>query len=224
MSRMQKVAGLCTACIAVAGCEARFHPTEVVSGSEAWNCIRADNCRNKSVELTGVVKGYSEGQILLAPSSSDEQGFKVSHADFSAREGAEVRIRGVVVDGAFFEDDLIVRAYETLVLAPPPRREPPVVEVSKKPPRKRVREESAEEMIARNREMGRQALDEWDAAIRQNNDEMRANLAAAAVTHRMTTSHGLRVDVYGMPDGRYIACKTTIVGSAPPITSCDGEP
>lgn len=65
--------------------------------------------------------------------------------------------------------------------------------------------------------------DQFDQAVRDDAKDRRARLEKASTSIRTTNKHGVRVDQYILPDGRIIACTTTISGNSPAIFSCDGD-
>lgn len=73
---------------------------------------------------------------------------------------------------------------------------------------------------AREREA---ALNTWDNAIRDEATDRRKRLERAAVRHRMSNKHGVRIDHYTLKGGRTISCTTTIKGNSAAIFDCDGD-
>ena len=193
------------------GCKAEYGQTKPLAGEDAWDCIhhgdQAEVCIDKSLDLIGYVGEYDDGEWEIHEERDGDKLFIAQGGVLAFEEGTKVLVRGLVTEGSFFADDTTIKVHDSKVLAPAPKPEP-----------------TAEEIIAKNREMGRRALEEADEAIRKNNEDLRVALAAKAVTHHVSNSHGLRVDVYGMPDGRQIGCKTVVSDVGPPITTCDGEP
>lgn len=193
------------------GCKAEYSQTNRLTGDEAWACIhhgeQAESCIDKSLDLIGYVGDYDDGEWEIHKEPDGDKVFIALGGVLAFQEGTKVLVRGLVTEGSFFASDTTIKVRDSKVLAPAPKPEP-----------------TAEEIIARNREMGRRALEEADEVIRKNNQDLRTALAAKAVTHHVSNSHGLRVDVYGMPDGRHIGCKTVVSDVGPPITTCDGEP
>lgn len=82
----------------------------------------------------------------------------------------------------------------------------------------------SEKRQKRWREEGNKALEEWDAAIRNNTDDRRKRLASIAVGHTMTNKHGMRIDRYELRNGQTVVCTTTAGGPGAAIFDCDGEP
>lgn len=199
-------------CALLVGCEASYEPKHLLKGADAWACVSegdlADRCEGKSVELDGMVQKYEDGGWELLKEGKSDRFRAIGGAKY-LEEGASVRIRGLVVDGGFWSHPTTISIHDSEVLAAAPKRE---------------REVTAEEMIALNREMGRRALEEADAAIRANNADLKNALAARAIDHHVRNSGDTLIDVYRMPDGRIIGCETVVHPSSAPITTCDGEP
>lgn len=202
----------------LAGCEARYDAAKQLSHTASWQCVYMDGreadkkCAGKSVELTGFVRDYDDGKYKIGAFRTNERGEFALLGRYGEYEiDSQILIRGVVVDGGFGAHLTTIKAHEVDVVASAPKEQ-------------RQSHVSPEAEIARYREMGERALEEADAAIRQNNESMRSELAAKAITHHTNSSSDVRVDVYGMPDGRHIACKTVVYASGAPITTCDGEP
>lgn len=80
------------------------------------------------------------------------------------------------------------------------------------------------EDVRKARADGAKALEEWDAAIRENTTDTRKELRKAAVSHRTTNRNGVRIDTYVLKDGRSVICSTTVRGNSPAIMNCDGQP
>jgi hypothetical protein len=80
------------------------------------------------------------------------------------------------------------------------------------------------EDVRKARAEGAKALEEWDAAIRENTTDTRKELRKAAVSHRTTNRNGVRIDTYVLKDGRSVICSTTVRGNSPAIMNCDGQP
>lgn len=203
--------GLC-ACVLLVGCEAKYQPKKLLKGADAWACVdegkNPDKCEGRSVELEGYVTDYTLGEYEIQRDLKGQSlAFHTAEHSASLIEGAKVRIRGLIVDSVFFSTHTTVAVHDSEELIPAPPREP-----------------TAEEMIARNREMGRKALEEADAAIRANNVDIKRALAAKAVAHHVQNSGDVLIDVYQMRDGRIVGCKTVVYPSSAPITTCDGEP
>jgi hypothetical protein len=201
-----------SACVLLVGCEAKYQPKKLLKEADAWACVdegkNPDKCEGRSVELEGYVTDYTLGEYEIQQDlKANSPAFRTAEHSASLTEGAKVRIRGLIVDSGFIGTHTTVEVHDSEELIPAPRREP-----------------TAEEIIARNREMGRKALEEADVAIRANNADMKRSLAAKAVAHHVRNSGDTLIDVYQMRDGRIIGCKTVVYPSSAPITSCDGEP
>jgi hypothetical protein len=193
-------------------CKAKYDEAELLKQADAWACVdegkNPDKCEGRSVELEGYVMDYTLGEYEIRKDLKGESlAFRTAERSASLTEGAKVRIRGLIVDSGIFSTHTTVEVHDSEELAPAPPREP-----------------TAEELIARNREMGRKALEEADAAIRANNADMKKTLAAKAVGHHVRNSGDTLIDVYQMRDGRIIGCKTVVYPSSAPITTCDGQP
>lgn len=208
-----KLMGCFLALGVLSGCEAQYDSAALLKGADAWACVDKgsdpDKCEGLSVELDGYVESsYGSRQYrILRSREKESQVFLTSEGTDYLDEGAKVRLRGLIVDSGLLGTFTTVKVHseQELEPAPPPRPTP-------------------EEEIARNREMGRRALEEADAAIRANNADTKRALAKKAVAHHAINSGNTLIDVYRMPDGRLIGCQTVVYPSGAPITTCDGEP
>lgn len=195
--------------------ETDFEPAHLASSIDTRRCITSgskyanEHCVGKSVDVVGMAG--PDGEVALLPHpSSGESTFIVEDGGYMV---GKVRVRGVVQDAGAFSLKTVIKVHS--IEAEPMTAAETAAENAP----------SAEEQIAENRRLGAVALDEADAAIRANNVDMKERLAAVAVSHHVSDQGGSsRVDVYGMADGRHIACTTKIDPSGPPITTCDGEP
>jgi hypothetical protein len=210
-----------TAILSLTGCDAtpKFDQAKVVADPVARNCINSpsDGCLNQSVIVSGFVFERDDGKYRvnfknpLSGSTNDRDFFVVlaEGLDHGKMTG-KVRISGVITEAGFSPE---IRAYAV---------EPAALAASEASARERRLSEPVS--LASRQQEGAKALDEADAAIRANNTAMRRALEAKAVSHHTSGSGDLRVDVYGMPDGRHIACKTVVYDTGAPIMTCDGEP
>lgn len=83
----------------------------------------------------------------------------------------------------------------------------------------------AEQRIQAAKEAGAKARDQFDEALRANNEKLRQRLEAAAISTKVINDGGPVMTVgYEMKDHRLIICTTTVYPSGAPIMTCDGEP
>jgi hypothetical protein len=219
-------------CLMFVGCSSKpqFDEGASLKGQDALNCVAVtqplrQQCQGRSVILAGFTIANAPMGYRLSvenpdngqdPGDSDDF-IAVYDEDIKQLEG-KVRIKGTVQSTGFFAPRPVVLIADTAP-AKLTRREAELLAQ-----RQRDGYKSPEDRIVEAREEGAKALEGWDAAIRKNNQDVQRELSAHAVSHNTRVSDHLRVDVYGMPDGRLVACKTEIYPQGAPITTCDGAP
>ena len=209
-----------------------FEETQAMARSAATDCVSRGtayaikNCVGESVVVTGFITGNEENGYrvsvtnpLNSPDIGESDDFIATMKGSPDFIEGKVQVKGVIADVGYYSVAPVVAVFsiESEALSPSETR-------ARSERQGTTNYISPERQIQMNREMGALALEEADAAIRENNEGMKDALAAKAVSHHVTNSADLRVDVYGMPDGRHIACKTVIYASGAPIVTCDGEP
>lgn len=219
--------------VALAGCnDPEFDRSHALMGSKALACVAIDasvngSCQGRSVVLTGFTIGGGGSRYVLSlenPNNGNDPGrsddFKIVLPDDVYRD-----LQGkLLVEGVVGKRLGTISSYPVVEVINVEQAPLTAWETKQLAQRTRDGFKTPEQKIAEAREEGARALDQWDAAIRKNNEEMRSELAAHAIAHHVRTSDDLRVDMYGMPDGRWIACTTKLYPQGAPITTCDGEP
>lgn len=223
-------AGLLVLCLVVTGCgETPFEERNALQERDALACVAVNqryqpNCIGQSVVITGtVITDVPMGYLLSVEDPvggkdpTDQEKFVAVYGENRVPLAGRVRIKGVIERSGFYDARAVVSIKHVAPITPA------------KPTPDRLTAQSddrrtPEQRIADAREEGRRTLDEADAAIRANNDDLKNGLAAVAVAHHVRLSGDLRIDTYGMADGRWITCETVVYPTGAPITTCDGEP
>lgn len=227
-----RIAFLALSAMAMGACsEPEFDQAHALYGARALQCAGVtrnaeESCIGRSVVLTGFTidnAPYGYRMSVENPMNGNDKGseddFEVSYGEtFTRGLQGKVQVKGIIASRGTFTS----KPYVLITEATPATLTSQ--EFALKVEREKTPYLSPEQKIAEARKEGSKALEQWDAAIRQNNDEMQSTLAARAIAHQVRLSGDVRVDMYGMPDGRWIGCKTVIYPQGAPITTCDGEP
>lgn len=219
--------------IALAGCsEPQFDRSQALTGARALACVGIDapvsaQCRGRSVILSGFAIDGSGGSYLLSmenPRNGKDPG-RADDFKIIFPKGVFRDLQGkLLVEGVVGQRLGVISSYPVVEVMKVEQAQLTGWEAEQLAKRQRADSKTPEQRVAEARAEGVRALEEWDAAIRKNNKEVRTELAKHAVAHHVRTSNDLRIDMYGMPDGRWIACTTKLYPQSAPITTCDGEP